>query len=238
MEPQNDNREWATETTRGRLVFNYNIRMLGAEFKGWELMKTVTMQEDKDVTEKVYLWQNKSNPGREMVRVDITERHDWRLAQESLREHLKHCMRPDIARGTKNLASVGDVNFAGREPQTDITAAVSFTRGNVSVTVSSVGEKTVDVSEMAAIVDRALSEAPTKAEQDKGLVKARAPKTVAVESDKAQVLIENLQKASPRGAWLKIIAPDGELSRKGDALIYVSPEGGKKPIGIYAVRGG
>jgi hypothetical protein len=214
------------------------VRMLGTEFRGWELIKTVTMHEDKDVTEKVYLWQNKSNPGREMVRVSITERHDWRLAQESLREYLNHCMRPDITRGTKNLASVGDVNFAGREPQTDIPAAVSFTRGNVTVTVSSAGEKTVDVSEMTAMLDRALSEAPTKAAQDKGLVEARAPKTVAVEPGKAQILIENLQKASKGGAWLKIIAPDGELSRKDDALIYVSPEGGKKPIGIYAVRGG
>src|SRR5258708_3077026 len=192
MATENDIQEWAAGTTRGRQVFNLNYGMAGAEFKGWELIKTVTMRAEDDVTEKVYLWRNKKDPGHEMVRVEIAERHDWRLAQESLRNHLNHCMRPEIERGTRKVATLGDVNFAGREPQTDIPAAMSFTRGNVSVTISSVGEKTVDVSGMAAIVDRALSEPPAKKQ-------ARAPQSVTVEPGKPQVVIESLRKASPAG---------------------------------------
>jgi len=237
MHAQYNVEEWAAGTTRGRRVFNYSYRMLGTELKGWELLKVVTVQETPEVTEKVYLWQSKSTPGRELVRVGITERHHWRLAQESLHQHLTHCMRPDIPRGTKKLAEMGDVNYVGREPRTDVPAAISFTRGNVCVTVSSVGDKSVDVSEIAASVDRALSERPAKGEEKKGRVRARAPKVVALEANKARVLIENLQKATPRAGWLKIIVPEGELIREGNALMYVSPEGGKKSVDTFAFPG-
>jgi hypothetical protein len=172
-----------------------------------------------------------------MVRVGITERHHWRLAQESLHQHLMHCMRPDIPRGTKKLAQLGDVIFVSRESHTDVAAAISFTRGNVCVSVSSVGEKNVDVSGIAARLDGALSEPPAKREVEKGQVRALTPKMASVKANEAYVLIKNLQKAAPRGGWLKIIVPDGELSRKGDALIYVSAQGGRKQVGTFAVSG-
>lgn len=229
--------EWAAETTRGRQVFNYNYRMLGTEVRGWKLAKVVTMQESRDATERVYLWQSKSESKREMIRVDITERHNWRLAQESLREHLNHCMRPDIPRGTKKLTLVGDVNFVGREPQTDIAAAISFVRGNVCVSVSSVGERNVDVSKIATTLDRALSVPPAKREVEKGKVRVLTPKVATVKANETYVLIKDLREATPRGGWLKIIVPDGELSRKGDALIYVSTQSGEKQVGTFAVPG-
>lgn len=229
--------EWAAGTTRGRQVFNYNYRLLGTEVKGWRLLKVVTLQEGHDVTEKAYIWQSKSDPEHEMIRVNITERHNWRFAQESLHEYLMQCMRPDIPRGTKELALVGDVNFVGREAQTDIAAAVSFVRGNVCVSVSSVGERNVDVSKIATNLDQTLSAPPTKREVEKGKVQVQAPRVVTVEAEEAYVLIENLQEAAPSGGWLRVIVPDGELSRKGDALIYVSAQGGEKQVGIFAVSG-
>jgi hypothetical protein len=227
--------EWAAETTRGRQVFNYNYRTLGTEIRGWRLLKVVTLQEGRDVTEKAYMWQSKSDPEHEVIRVDVTECHNWRQAQESLHEYLMHCMRPDIPRGTKKLAQLGDVNLVSREPQTDVAVTISFTRGNVCISVGSVGEKNVDVSDAAARLDHALSKPPAKSEVEKGRVRALTPKVATLEANKAHVLIRNLQKTAPRGRWLKIIVPDGELSRKGDALIYVSPQGGKKQVGTFAI---
>jgi hypothetical protein len=232
-----DVEEWANGTTRGRQVFNFNYRMLGSELKGWKLVKVVTMQEGGEATARVYLWQSKSDPAREMVRISITERHHWRLAQESLREHLMNCMRPDIPKGTKKLAQLGDVIFVSREPQTDIAAAMSFSTGNMCVTVSSVGESNVDVATIATTLERALSAPPAKGELEKGKVGVQAPRVATVKANEAYVLIKNLQEAVPRGGRLKIIVPDGELSRKGDALVYVSPQGGEKPLGIFAVSG-
>ena len=235
MDTRYNIKEWAAGTTRGRQVFNYNYRMLGAEIKGWKLAKVVTMQESPEVTERVYLWQSKSEPESETVRISVTERHNWRLAQESLHQHLLECMRPDIPRGTKKLAQLGDVVFVGREPQTDIPGAISFTRGNVFVSVSSVGERTSDVSAIAAGLDGALSEPPAKRELEKGKLQLLSPKAATVKANEAHVLIENLREAAPGGEWLKIIVPDGELSRKGDALIYVSPQGGEKHVSAFAI---
>ncbi len=233
MQQHYDPEEWRTGTVRGRQVFNCNYRMSGTELEGWQLTKVVTMQQDADTTEKVYLWQSKSDPEHEMVRVGVSERHDWRAAQDSLHEYLTHCTRPDIPRGTANLARLGDVAFVGRESQTDVPGAISFTRGNVLVSVSSVGEKTVDVSGIASLLDRVLGDPPAKRDVAKGRVLALAPKTATVEANQAQVLIKDLRKAAPRGEWLKVIVPDGELSRKGNALNYVSDKGGAKQVTTY-----
>jgi hypothetical protein len=233
METPYDIEQWATQITHGRHVFNYNYRMLGSEQKGWELLKVVTMEAGPGVEDKVYLWVNKDDPKREMARVSIAELYHWRLALKRLHEHLSNCMRPSIPRGTGKLAKLGDVAFVARDPQLDLPAAIFFTRGNVCVSVSSVGERNVDVSGVTARLDRALSKPPTKAEVEKGRVKARPPKAATVKAGEAQVLIKNLKDAA-RGGWLKVIAPDGQLGREGDALIYESSQGGKKRIGIYA----
>jgi hypothetical protein len=234
MNTQYNPEEWAAETTSGRQVFNYNYRMLGAEIRGWKLAKTVTMRESPEATETVYLWQSRSDPEREMVRVGITERGSWRFAQESLADQLHNSMRPDIPRGTRQLASVGDVNFVGREPHTDIPAAISFVRGNLSVSVSSVGETNVDVSEIAKALDQALSAPPTERELEQGKAEAKAIRA-RVNAGEAHALIESLPEAAPADGWLKVLAPDGELSREGDALIYVSPESGAKRVETFLV---
>lgn len=234
MNTQYDVKEWAARTTRGRQVYNHNYRMQGTELKGWKLLKVVTMQEGRDITEKAYMWQSKNDPEHEMLRVDITERHSWKQAQESLHGHLMECMRPDIPAGTKHLAQLGDVVFAGRTADTDLPAAVSFTRGNVFVSVSSAGEKHVDVSATAALIDSALSESPAPKEVEKGKVRALTPKALTVEARKSSVLIDNLQKTALREKWVKIIVPDGELGRKGDTLTYTPAAGGRKEVGVYA----
>jgi hypothetical protein len=235
MNTQYDVKEWAARTTRGRQVYNHNYRMLGTELKGWKLLKVVTMQEGSDITEKAYLWQSKTDPEHEMIRVDITERHSWKQAQESLHGHLMESMRPDIPAGTKHLAQLGDVVFAGRSAEADVPAAVTFTRGNVLVSVSSAGEKHVDVSDAAALIDSALSESPAPKEVEKGNVRVLTPKSVTAEAKKASVLIDNLQKTSLREKWVKIIVPDGELGRKGDTLTYTPAAGGKKEVGTFVI---
>ena len=64
MEPQYDVEQWAAETTLGRHIFNYNYRMTGSELRGWELLKTVSMQIEPGITEQVYMWQKKGREAR------------------------------------------------------------------------------------------------------------------------------------------------------------------------------
>jgi hypothetical protein len=228
--------EWAARTSLGRRVFNYNYRMFGRELRGREMLKEVTMQEGPGVAENVYLWQGQRDQGEDLVRIGVAELDNWRSAQERLLQELTQSMRPEIPRGTGKLAKLGDVSFVARDPKSDIPAAISFTRGNVCVSVRSVGEKDVDVSDVAATLDRTLSEPPTKAALERGLARKRTPVAVDLKADEAYVLLENLPKAAPRGEWLKVIAPDGELGRTGDALVFVSPQGGKKRIATFAVK--
>lgn len=235
MDSQYDLQEWAAATTRGRQVFNYGYRLTADDLKGWKLSKVVTLQEDRDAAAQACIFGSASDPEHEMVRVDITERTSWRLAQESLHQHLLNSMRSDLSREIRQLAQVGDVVFVARAPQTDIAGSVSFTRGNVLTVVSSVGSRNVDVSKIAGQLDRALSEPPAKAELTKGLVRARAPKTATVTAGRPLVLIDKLAEAA-RGAWLKVLVPDGELSRKGNALMYVSPESGRKRVEAFIAR--
>ena len=235
MQKPYNTEKWAAATTRGRQLFNYHYRMLGNEIKGYKLLKVVSMQDNLDLTEKVYLWQSERDPLHEIIRVAITERYNWQQAQKSLHDHLTDSMRPDIAEGTRNLAQLGDVVFVGREPHSQTPGAISFSTGNLFVSVTSNGEKIVDVSDIATRLDRTLSELPAEKELERGSVRDLRPSAATVKSNEATVLIEKLSQRVAEGGWLKVIVPDGELSRKGDALHYHTGEGGEKQIGIYAI---
>jgi hypothetical protein len=227
--------EWAARTDKGRQVYNYNYHLAGKEFKGWALIRTVVLGEAKEMTGKAYILENLSNPRQEMLRIDIIERHDWRQAQVSLLNNLLESMRPNIPNGTKELAKIGDVNYVGLMPESDIPIAFSFTRGNIFLSINSVGDKSVDVSVIAHDLDEALATVPAK-NKNKDRVRLLTPNEVSVKAQKPFVLIKNLRKIATPGIWLKIIVPDGELTRKGDDLQYVSAQEGKKQVNIFAIN--
>jgi hypothetical protein len=235
MKSQYDLKAWASETSRGRQLFNHNFRMSGRELAGWQLLKAVPMHRDRSLAETTYLWQSKEAPDRQVVRVSVAELHDWRAAQKHLRDALAHCMRPDLPRGSGGLAEVGDVEFVARAAPSDVPAAMQFARGNVAVAVNSVGSVTVDVSDVAAGVDRALADAPAKVASPRTMAKRLTPKTVTVKRREGVHLVKDLSKVGDR--WLKAIVPDGELRRRGNALVYTSPEPGKKTVQLYSIRG-
>jgi hypothetical protein len=128
---------------------------------------------------------------------------------------------------------LGDVNFVSRAPESDIPVAISFTRGNLFLSINSIGEKSVNVSFVATLLDEALRGIPAKNKIVKEKIRILKPTQVVLKANEETILIKNLKKAAPRGAWLKIIVPDGELGRKGDALIYVSDKEGKKQVNIF-----
>jgi hypothetical protein len=234
MESQYDLKAWASETTRGRRLFNHNFRMSGRELAGWQLLKAAPMHRDRSLAETTYLWQRKEAPDRQVVRVNLAELPDWRAAQKHLRDALAHCMRPDLPRGTGGLAEVGDVELVARAAPSDVPAAIQFSRGNIAVAVNSVGSVAVDVSYLAAGIDRALADPPAKVASLRTMAKRLTPKTVTVKRREGVHLVKDLSKVGER--WLKAVVPDGELRRKGNALLYTSPEPGKKDVQIYSIR--
>jgi hypothetical protein len=233
-----DLKDWAARTTRGRQIFNFRYRMRDRDVRGWRLLKNVLMPPAQRATETIYLWKRDDQDDRALVRISIAELDDWRSAQRRLQETLGNCMRPAIPHGTGKLALIGDVNVVARDPQSDAPAALLFTRGNICVSVNSVGEVNIDVSKIASGIDRALAEPPSGAAQQKQRSVVKAPKSVTARAKKRVSLIKALSKSVPADSWLKIIAEDGEVSKKGDSLVYESPESGKKRMGIYAMRVG
>lgn len=235
MKPEYDIQEWATETTLGRHVFNANYRMAGNEFRGWELSKTVVMQKAADLTEKVYLWHKKGKPGEQVVRISVAELPDWETAHTRLSDTLRHTMRSDIPRGTAKHAATGDINYVSKAPRSRIVTSMFFTRGNLSVNVTSVGKSPVDVTKMAATLDGLFTKRPEAADIDEGRVEELTPKTLEVKARKTMPVIDHVSDAVADGSWLKIIAPDGELRRRDDTVIYESPRKGRKRLGKYRV---
>lgn len=227
--------DWAEETVVGRRIFNAGFRMLGVELESWQLLKTVPMETSRGEGELAYIWAGRGRATREMLRIGIAELPDWRLAQQRLREDLEMSMHPDIPRGTGSLWRVGDIVFVARDPQSDVPAAITFARGNVCFSVRSVGDRAVDVSDVAKRLDQAMSQPPTRSELDEERVEVRSLERTAREAGEEQVIIESIV-ASSRGGWLKVFASDGELRRQGDALIYVSASAGLTRFQTFLAR--
>jgi hypothetical protein len=227
--------EWAAGTTVGRRIFNYNFRMTDTALKGWDLVNSVEAESEPGLTEKIYIWEKAGSKGKTVVRVGISEHNDWHLAQAQLQRHLMQSMRPNIPRGSGKLAKTGDVIYAGQPKDSKVVAATFFTRGNVAITVSSVGETTIDISNIARMLDQALSEPPLKQEIKKGLAEELVPRPFKAKKGETVRIIDRLPEPVSRSGWLKIIAPDGELRREDDSVIYVSPQAGEKKVGQYRV---
>jgi hypothetical protein len=225
--------EWAEATLEGRRIFNTGFRLLGDELPNFHLLKTVPMVYSGGQDELVYIWQG-TDP-REMLRIAIAERSDWRQAQSRLREDLEIAMRGNIPRGSGALASVGDIVYEGREPESDIPAAVSFARGNVFASVRSGGNRVVDVSLAARWLDDRISRAPTAVELQDPRVRARALDVTASQPGEARVVVESIAKMAADG-WLKVVAPDGELRREGDSLVYLSGSAGRTRLEAFVTR--
>lgn len=223
MDTPYDFKDWEARARRGRGVFNFNYRMLGREVRGFALLKAVLMEARSDAEENVYLWAGTDDPAQRMVRVTIAEMHHWRQAQQRLRVELEHSMRPQIPRATGPLAHVGNVALVAREPDLDLPLAILFTRGNLFVSVNSAGDRAVDVTEFARRIDHALS-APVKARVEPGWTTVRPPAPPARQSGGSRVLVRDLKVVRRRDAWLKVVAPEGEVARHGDSLVHVMPE--------------
>ena len=235
MESQYDIKEWAAETTIGRHIFNSNYRMVGNEFRGWKLVKTVIMHKAPELTEKIYMWQKKGSEGHQLARISVAELPDWQSAQTQLDEALRHSMRSDIPRGTAKLAATGDINYVAKATKSRVVSSMFFTRGNLSINIMSAGDKTVDVTKMAAILDNLFTKRPEATDIEEGLVEELSPKTLQVKEKQITPVIGNVSEAVAEGGWLKIIAPDGELKREDNTLVYESPTKGRKRIGKYVV---
>lgn len=237
MESQYDPKEWANRTARGRHIFNAGFRLVGTDLRGWRLIKTVPMETSRGEGEFAFIW-SRGEPKRFMVRVSTAELPNWRAAHRRLLEDLRASMRSDIPEGTGELAALGDVSYVGRDPETDTPASISFTRGNVHVTVRSVGDQTVGVGDIALRIDRMLNERPRKAQVRSQRTRAASIKVGERQARRPYRVVRNLPRTVGRDGWLQLIAPDGELRRDGNAIIYTAGKPGPKILESFLRRRG
>ena len=231
MDTLYDTNAWAAEVSLGRRVFAHNYALRGNEFSGWELLKTATAQHADGSTEKVFIWQRKRSP-EETIHVSVVETAYWAHALQHLKSQLDHCMRPNLPRGTAKTAEVGDIQFESQAPDSRNTAAVFFSRGNLQVSVRSAGERPVNVVKFAAAIDERLTGPLSAARQKEEAAKKLKPGTLAVKKGQKTVLVQPLPERARRSGWVRVIAPDGELRREGDALYYFPEQAGEKKIDI------
>jgi hypothetical protein len=226
---------WADETIGGRRIFNAGFRMLGDELADWQLLKAVPMETASRTGEFAYMWQRPHGAGPELLRVQTAELPDWRLAQRRLLEELEMSMRPDIPRGAGERASLGDVVFVSLDPESGLPAAISFARGNMFMSVLSVGDRMTDVSAAAEWLDAAMSRPPAKSDLAHTGIEARSIDETALEAGRERVVIESIARES-QGGWLKVLASEGELRQEGDSLIYVPGSARSTRLDIFIER--
>ena len=236
MDSRYDLSEWAERTNLGRRILNIGYRLVSSDLKGWKLIKTVPMETNRSEGELAYVWVGNDDPDRSMIRVATAEFPDWGAAHERLLEDLRASMRSDIPPGTGELAALGDVNYVARDPETDVPASISFTRGNVMVTVRSVGDRTVAVGDVAVRIDRSLSRRPRRRQETRGQGKTVSITIGVRRAQDSHVLFKSLDLAAPRGSWLQIIAPEGELRRENEAVIYTADSPGEMTIETFLRR--
>lgn len=234
-EPRYDLEQWAAATELGRRVFNYNYTMTGSELPGWALVNTIDTEPEPGLTERIYIWEKKGSEGKQLIRVSVTETNEWRRAQTQLQTQLVYSMRRDVPQGKGKLAKIGDVSFAAQPEGAKIVASVLFTRGNLSVSVNSVGEEMVDVASVAGKLDRAFTESPSKKDIEKKRAEDRSPKPVKLKKLERKRVIDELPERITRNGWIKVIVPDGEIARDDDTLVYESAIAGTKQIEAFFV---
>lgn len=232
MDSQYNKTEWEKATTLGRRLFVYNYMMKGNEFPAWELIKTAVMESEPGAKETIYMWKRKKSQKEELIQVSVFESSYWRHAQHHLMNQLNQCMRPSIPRGTGKTAGIGDVQYIGQTQKSKEIAVVFFSRGNLQVTVRSVGKKAVDVLNFVKKLDNRFTKPPTKAEKSARIVKPLKPGKVTVKKDKKAVLLEKLPEPVSRSGWIKVNVPEGELRRDGDVLYYTCEKAGQKNVKI------
>jgi hypothetical protein len=231
MESKYDQKAWEQETKLGRRLYIHNFGMTGTEFAGWELVKISFASHSPDGSEKVFMWKCKASKGEELVQVRVIESSYWRNALQYHHDQLMHSMRPDIPRGKGKSAGIGDIQHVGQTP-TKKTTAMIFTRGNLQISVSSVGLNPVDVTPLAKALDNRLTKPPTKTEEKKMMASRQKPLKVKAKKKEMIAIIDTLPEPTPKSGWTRVLAAEGEIRREGDTLYIVDEQGGDREVEI------
>jgi hypothetical protein len=203
--------------------------MVGDELAGWHLLKTMPMETAGGLRELVYVWEGPEGAGRELLRIGTAELPDWRLAHERL------AAPPDNLGAIETRGSVGDIAVVERDPETDVPVAVSFARGNSYVSVRSAGDRVVDVTAAVERLDQSMRLPLELSGVDGARVEEGVLEVTSHEDGEERVIIESIVHTA-HGGWLKVLAPDGELRREGDSLIYVARSVGLTRIRTFVMR--
>jgi hypothetical protein len=224
-----DQKAWEKETGLGRRLYIHNFGMTGAEFAGWELIDTTVARHSTDESEKVFMWKRQAGEGEELVQVRVIETAAWRKALAHHHDLLARSTRTDIPRGKGLTAGIGDIQHVGQAP-TKETVTVIFTRGNLQVSVSSVGLQPVDVIELAQTLDDRLTMASSAGEEK--ITAASGPHLLQVKALKQEKtpLIETLPAADPQSGWTRFLAEEGEICREADTLYIIDQRGGDRTV--------
>ena len=177
------------------------------------------------------MWKRKAGKEEGLVQVRVVETNNWRNALQYHHGRLMQSMRSDIPRGKGKTAGIGDIQHVGQAPTNEV-AVVVFTRGNLQISVSSVGLNLVVVSPLAKALDNRLTKSPTKTDEKKLTATRQKPLKVKIRKKEKTVIIDTLPEPIPSSGWTRVLATDGEIRKEGDTLYLVDEQGGDRTVEI------
>ncbi|MFZ0132917.1 MAG: hypothetical protein WAK95_10280 [Desulfobacterales bacterium] len=230
MESNYDQKAWEQETELGRRLYIHNFGMNGTEFDGWELVKG-SVANAPNGTEKVYMWNRNESKGEDLVQVRVIESSCWRNALQIHHDQLMQSIRTDIPRGKGKTAGIGDIQHVGQTPTSETTAMI-FTRGNLQISVTSIGLNPVDVTTLAETLDNKLTKPPTKGDEKKQAATRQKPLKMTVNKKEMTVLIDPLPEPTPESGWTRVLTTGGEIRKEGNTLFILDEQGGDRMVEV------
>ncbi len=203
--------------------------------RGFELIRASSAGAPGQPPAMTSLWRDAGGDTDQLLRIDFSESDSRAAAHGALLQVLGQFESPNIKRQV--TSEIGDVAFGA-----DDTAVVVSARANLVIFLASVGRTPVDVQEVAAQLDRALTERPA---QPEAMIAAAAPRRFSARFEHGiesvvsgaratiQVAVDEELEEPP---MLRFFSRGGEVFAEGEHVIFESDESEDNDVTVYALE--
>ncbi len=231
---------WAGSISGEEHEFIWNFFMNGRESPGWNLAESMDYGVEKERNMTRYLWKKekeekeKEKEKEMLILVDVIETPSLLDSHEAVIDFISECQAPHLPEGKSHGIDVGDISFLSHgEP----ISSILFARGNLALSVRSVGSVDVAVDEFAQNVDYYLSEKPppSDVEDTPGIEEFESECSCIRLHEKVALKIKVSDPLKGRLRY-KFFSTGGKIIREKDTIFFYPFSVGKHEIESYVIN--
>lgn len=169
-----------------------------------------------------------------LILVDVIETPSLSDSHEAVIDFISECQAPHLPEGKSRGIDVGDISFLSHD---EPISSILFARGNLVLSVRSVGSVDVAVDEFAQNVDYYLSEKPPPSDVED------TPEIEEFESERPRIRLHEkaalkIKVSDPlkRKLCYKFFSTGGKIIREKDTIFFYPLSVGKHEIESYVIN--